>query len=186
MTREFQLPGAWPTLVDEVVQAARGRRLVVLLDGGSGAGKTTLARRLHRDLEARLGTIQLVSLDDVYPGWHGLAAASELVWQSILRPASPGYPGWDWARDQPSGWRGLDPQLPIIVEGCGAISHRSAALANVRIWYEMDAGLRQERALGRDGDGYRPWWDTWAAQEAAHWQANQPWELADLIVRGAA
>ena len=130
MTREFQLPGAWPTLVDEVVQAARGRRLVVLLDGGSGAGKTTLARRLHRDLEARLGTTQLVSLDDVYPGWHGLAAASELVWQSILRPASPGYPGWDWARNQPSGWRGLDPQLPIIVEGCGAISHRSAALAN--------------------------------------------------------
>ena len=79
MTREFQLPGAWPTLVDEVVQAARGRRLVVLLDGGSGAGKTTLARRLHRDLEARLGTTQLVSLDDVYPGWHGLAAASDQV-----------------------------------------------------------------------------------------------------------
>ena len=84
MTRELQLPGAWPTLVDEVVQAARGRRLVVLLDGGSGAGKTTLARRLHRDLEARLGTTQLVSLDDVYPGWHGLAAASELVRDTLL------------------------------------------------------------------------------------------------------
>jgi len=186
VTRRLLLPRDRSALVDEVVQAAQGRRLVVLLDGGSGAGKTTLARRLHRDLEARLGTTQLVSLDDVYPGWHGLAAASELVWQSILRPASPGYPGWDWARNQPSGWRGLDPQLPIIVEGCGAISHRSAALANVRIWCEMDAGLRQERALGRDGDGYRPWWDTWAAQEAAHWQANEPWELADLIVRGAA
>lgn len=182
MTRRLLLPRDSSALVDEVVQVARGRRLVVLLDGGSGAGKTTLAHQLHRDVESRLGTTQLVSLDDVYPGWRGLAAASDLVWQTILRPASPGFPGWDWERDQTAGWRDLDPRLPIIVEGCGAISRASSPLASTRIWYEMDAQLRRDRALGRDGEGYRPWWDTWAAQEAAHWQANRPWEMADLIV----
>ena len=51
---------------------------VAVVTGAAGGMGAHIARRLHRDLEARLGTTQLVSLDDVYPGWHGLAAASEL------------------------------------------------------------------------------------------------------------
>ncbi len=184
MTRNLVVPDDFDQLVAEVVRRATNSRLVVLLDGGSGAGKTTLAARLRDRLSPRMGPVQLVSLDDAYPGWQGLSAASEWVWQTILRPVDPGHPTWDWEHDRSAGWRDLDPELPIIVEGCGALSRRSAALASVRIWYEMDAELRRERALGRDGDGYRPWWDTWAAQEAEHWQVNRPWELADLIVRG--
>lgn len=183
MGRLINLPDDRDALVSAVLDRATGRRLVVLLDGGSGAGKTVLARALHVGLEARLGTVQLVSLDDAYPGWHGLAAASDWVWQLILRPQNPGHPTWDWERNQTSGWVELDPDLPIIVEGCGALSRRSAPLASSRIWYEMDAGTRRDRALGRDGDGYRPWWDTWAEQEAALWLVNRPWELADLVVR---
>lgn len=182
MSRDIVLPGDWDVLVAALLQAAAGRRLVVLLDGGSGAGKTTLAHALHADLESRLGRVQLVSLDDAYPGWHGLAAASGWVWQTILRPEDPGHPTWDWEQNRTSGWVSLDSDLPIIVEGCGALSRQSAPLASSRIWYEMDPAARRERALGRDGEAYRPWWDTWAEQEAAHWRANRPWELADLIV----
>ncbi len=54
--------------------AASGPRPVVLIDGRSGAGKTTLAR----DLAPMLGA-QLVSLDDIYPGWAGLEAGSAAV-----------------------------------------------------------------------------------------------------------
>lgn len=183
MARTINLAEDWEALVDEVIDSARGRRLVVLLDGGSGAGKTTLARRLHTELEVRVGKVQLVSLDDAYPGWHGLAAASNWVWQTILRPDDPGHPTWDWEQNCTSGWVSLDPCLPIIVEGCGALSRQSAPLASSRIWYEMDPDARRERALGRDGETYRPWWKIWAEQEAAHWRANRPWELADLIVR---
>lgn len=182
MTRELTLPAGWDELVRTVLDQARGRRPVVLLDGGSGAGKTTLAQRLHADLTVELGEVQLVSLDDAYPGWEGLAAASDWVWELILRPVDPGHPTWDWTRGETSGWVALDPDLPIIVEGCGALSRRSAPLASTRIWFEMDADQRRDRALGRDGDGYRPWWDTWAAQEAGHWERNRPWELADLVV----
>lgn len=182
--RQLMLPDDFEKLVDQTVGHAALGRLVVLLDGGSGAGKSTLAGRLREQLTARIGPTQLVSLDDAYPGWYGLAAASDWVWQTILRPADPGHPTWDWAANKTAGWRTLDPTLPIIVEGCGALSRRSAPLASCRIWYERDARMRRDRALQRDGEGYRPWWDAWAAQEAAHWRVNRPWELADLIVRG--
>jgi len=183
--RTIELPGDWRLLVDDVLTAAAGRRPVVLLDGGSGSGKTTLARALRRELAARLGPVQLVSLDDCYPGWHGLALASQWVWQTILAPDEPGHPTWDWRHDEVSGWVPLDPERPIIVEGCGAISIRSAPLASSRLWYEVPADERKRRALGRgDGDGFRPWWDDWAEQEAALWSVNRPWRLADWVVHG--
>lgn len=184
MSTPVELPGDWDALVGAVLDQAAGRRLVVLLDGGSGAGKTTLAHELHARLTTELGPIQLVSLDDAYPGWGGLAAASDWVWQTILRQTDPGHPTWDWTRHQTAGWVGLDPELPIIVEGCGALSRASAPLASTRIWVEMAADQRRDRALARDGEGYRPWWDAWAAQEQTHWLHNRPWELADLIVSG--
>lgn len=184
MTGALELPQDWQTLIDTVVADAAGRRPVVLLDGGSGAGKTTLARRMVDELTSLLGLTQLVSLDDAYPGWYGLARASDWVWQTILRPEEPGHHTWDWQAGQPSGWRSIDPDLPIIVEGCGALSRRSAPLASTRLWYELDAATRRTRALARDGDGYAPWWQTWADQEADHWARNRPRALADLIVRG--
>lgn len=47
-------------------------RVAVLIDGQSGAGKTTLAALLR---DGWRGAVEVVALDDVYPGWDGLAAA---------------------------------------------------------------------------------------------------------------
>ena len=66
--------------------AASGTRPVVLIDGRSGAGKTTLARELAPLLGA-----QLVSLDDLYPGWGGLEAGSAAVHETVLRDRDPGW-----------------------------------------------------------------------------------------------
>ena len=177
------LPADFDRLVADLLAAATGRRLVVLLDGGSGAGKTTLATRLRAALTGRLGEVQLVSLDDAYPGWHGLELASRWVARTILRPAAPGHPTWDWQRARTGGWRTVDPGLPIIVDGCGALTPASAPLASSRLWLARDTATRYRLAIARDGQGYRPWWDTWAAQEQAHWSANRPWRLADLLIR---
>lgn len=155
----------------------------VVIDGGSGAGKTTIGRRLTEAWTRLSGEpVQLVSLDSFYPGWHGLAAASRMVVDDVLHPTRPGYRRWDWVANQPTDWVDLDPERPMVIEGCGALTPASAARVDLTIWVELDAAERKRRALGRDGDGYAPWWDTWAAQEAEHWKVNSPQTLAQLVV----
>jgi cytidylate kinase len=166
-------------IVDDLVRRARtpGRRTVVLVDGRSGSGKTTLGRALAVALGA-----QYVALDDVYPGWHGLEAASGSVATGILRADRPGHRRWDWENDVPSTWRALDPAEAVVVEGAGSLTPASAPLATLRVWLDLDETTRRERALARDGASFEPWWGVWAAQEEAHLAANAPRSLADVVV----
>lgn len=160
-------------------QAGLGRpaRPVLLIDGGSGAGKTTLARAIA----AVWPDAVLVELDDLYPGWDGLAAASATVVTDILGPAS-GYRLWDWEASGPGAWRELPRDGPIIIEGSGALSRRSRALAAYAVWIEADAELRRRRALERDGARFAPFWERWAAQELAFQRRERPALLADEVL----
>ena len=171
-------------LANHIMRSADGRRPVVLIDGGSGAGKTTLATQLAQRLRRRWPSLQLVSLDQIYPGWGGLAAASEAVVHDVLRPIDPGFRRWNWTTSEPADWVALNPHAPIIIEGCGSLTRESAPLATTSVWVEMPADERKRRALERDGDGFRPHWDEWATQEAVHWQANEPWTLTDVVITG--
>ena len=78
MTRTVARSDAVEAIVAQAAVAPG--RLVILLDGGSGAGKTVLAN----EIAARIEGLQVVHLDDVYPGWYGLDAASHAVTASAL------------------------------------------------------------------------------------------------------
>ncbi|WP_235450950.1 hypothetical protein [Frigoribacterium sp. RIT-PI-h] len=163
------------------------RRVVVVIDGRSGSGKTTLGRAVAAAWPVdRLGPVRLVHLDDVYPGWHGLEAASRVVETSILSPVAPGWRRWDWEHDRAAAWEVLDPAVSLIVEGAGALTRASSSLVDVRVWLELDAVARRARALARDGTTYEPWWDVWAEQEDAHLVSEDPASLADVVVEGQA
>ncbi|OIH96944.1 hypothetical protein BIU97_12755 [Curtobacterium sp. MCBA15_009] len=150
---------------------------MVLVDGRSGTGKTTLGNALAGWLGA-----EVVHLDDVYPGWDGLRAAADAVVRDVLGGPS-GYRRWDWEAGGPAGWISIQPGVPIVVEGCGALSRGSAPLASLRVWLEADDTVRRERAIGRDGEVFAREWERWAAQERAFIDAEQPAVLADVVVR---
>ena len=150
----------------------------ILIDGRSGSGKTELARKLVADWPGA----QLVRLDDLYPGWDGLDAGSAAV-PGILTDFR--WRAWDWAADRPGDRHELDPGRPIVIEGVGALSRASRALADYAIWVDLDDDARKTRALERDGDSYAPFWDRWAAQESAFIARERPRALADLIVDGS-
>lgn len=152
-------------------------RSVLLIDGGSGSGKTSLAHQIA----AAVGDAVVVSLDDFYPGWSGLAAGSRMVVEDVL--GRGGFRRWDWDAGRPGEWVAVPPAGVWIIEGCGALTPGSRALTDAALWLEADAGVRKARALARDGGAFDPWWDHWAAQEAEHWARHEPWRLADVVVR---
>jgi predicted kinase len=156
---------------------ASARRPIVLIDGRSGSGKTTLGEWLA----PRLGA-ELVRLDDLYPGWDGLQAASDQVHDEVITRSR--WQVWDWARGQPGEWRGLAASVPLVIEGAGALSRANRALATFGIWVELDAVARKQRAMARDGETYAPHWDGWAAQEDAFAARERPRELADFTLYG--
>lgn len=166
-----------------IVAACAGvRRPVVVVDGGSGAGKSSLAAAVAHAWTHPL-PLQVVSLDELYPGWTGLAAASRAL-PGLLTGARSGYLRWDWQRHAPAGRGRLDPDRALLVEGCGSLTPPVATLATLTVWMDLDADTRRARAHARDAGRFDPYWDLWATQERLHWRSHRPWELADLLVAG--
>lgn len=153
-------------------------RPIVLIDGRSGSGKTTFAHWLAPRLRA-----QLVHLEDIYPGWDGLQAASDHLHDFVLA-ARPRWQSWNWDADGPGEWHELDARRPLVIEGAGALSAVNRALATHGIWIERDAATRKQRAITRDGDRYAPHWERWARQEERFEQAEHPRSLADFELAG--
>ena len=159
---------------------------VVAVDGPSGAGKTDFAAALAR----ALGNAPVVHMDDLYPGWDGLAAAVALVTDEVLAPLAAGgrarYRRWDWA----AGRRGEQVEVPaapvVVVEGVGCGARAPAAHVGVLVWIDATPEVRRARGIARDGETYRPHWQRWAVQEEALFAVEAPAARATVRLRSDA
>ena len=162
---------------------------IILVDGLSGAGKSTFALALRDALNGMAGgyTWRIIGPDEWYRGWQGLVSAQSVT-ETVMADLRAGriatYRPWDWEASTERDPKQVLPGVPTIVEGCGALTERSCALADYVIWVEAEGGepVRYDRAIARDGDTYRPHWRTWAEQDDARLLVDQPQELADAIV----
>ncbi|MGY6497504.1 MAG: ATP-binding protein [Microcella sp.] len=163
---------------------ASRRPPLTLIDGRSGAGKTTIGRAL-----ADRDGATLLSLDDVYPGWDGLEAAEHHVLTHVIRPLATGAPAryrrWDWQRASPAEWVDVDVNRPLVIEGCGAIGPEARRLAARALWVELADDERRRRAIERDGELFAAQWERWARQEEWHALLHRPRELADEVLSGS-
>ena len=148
-----------------------------LIDGRSGSGKTELGRAMA----AAWPEVQLVKLDDFYPGWDGLDAASALVPRILTQLR---WREWNWVKGSPGQWHELDARRPIVIEGIGCLSRASHPLVDHSIWVDLDDESRKKRALDRDGETYAPHWERWARQELSFIERENPRKLADEVVDG--
>lgn len=168
------------------VKAVQALNPVVLIDGRSGAGKSSLAQALI-EVWPLPGRVQLVALDSLYPGWDGLAEGRDRALEQVLVPHAQGQIGlwqrYDWQLGEYGETEAVDPSLALIVEGSGLLTPITARLGDVRVWLEAPAPQRKARALARDGDSYRPHWERWATQEDVHMAEHFPARCADIALR---
>ncbi|SDT62822.1 para-aminobenzoate synthetase [Pseudarthrobacter equi] len=163
--------------------------VIIAIDGRSGAGKTTLAVELAARLRAR-HKVSLFHLEDIYPGWNGLAAGIERYVSTVLEPLSRGmaatWTSWDWERHYDGDPRVTLPAEIVIVEGVGAAAAAARPFLGAVIWADSPEEVRRTRALQRDGETYEPYWDQWAAQESEWLAGDDVAAAADLQVRNVA
>ena len=164
-----------------------GDTRLVCVDGPSGSGKSTLAARLA----AALGDPPLVHMDDLFPGWDGLADAVPRLLEWVLEPLSAGLPAryrrFDWPADEYAEWHAVatDGARALVVEGVTCGARACAPYLSLLVWVEAPRDLRFRRGMERDGEAYRPYWERWARQEDAHFAAEDTRRRADVVVDGA-
>ncbi|MGH8823997.1 MAG: hypothetical protein ACRDVN_05915 [Jiangellaceae bacterium] len=161
-----------------------GQTRVLAVDGRAGSGKSTLAGRVAALLDATV-----VHMDDLYPGWEGLAEAAPLLQRWVLAPIARGepgrYPRYDWERDAYGDWVEVAPPDTLVVEGCACGSRIAAPYLSSLLWVEAPRAIRLDRGTERDGQAFRPHWERWARQEDALFAAERTRERADFRIDGA-
>jgi uridine kinase len=128
----------------------------------------------------------IVELEQLYPGWDGLQQGVDLLVSAVLEPLAAGrraeVPRYDWIEGRYAEPWALEPPELLIVEGVGAGARAAARYASVLVWLELAAETRRQRALARDGDVFRPYWERWTAQEEALLARDATPARADLVL----
>ena len=183
----------WEARLASAVPESRGGRVrVITVEGRSGSGKSTVAERLRATLAARGSAAAVLAMDDLYPGWHGLSRAPQLLVSWVLEPLRTGgtarWRRYDWAhgRFSEEGFALPGPVTAggvLVVEGCGSGARTVRPYVDLALWVDTADTVRERRLDSRaDADSYAPFRRVWADQEALFYAAERPREHADAII----
>ena len=155
---------------------------VIAVDGPGGAGKTSLAERLSREL----GGAPIIHTDDFASWDNPLNWWPELI-DKALKPLAEDRP----ARYRPNSWGGperepveIHPGGFVILEGVTASREAFRPYLTYSIWIETPRVLRLQRGLERDGEEASAQWEKWIAEEDEYIELEKPQERADRVLPG--
>lgn len=171
-----------------------GKLPIVLIDGRAASGKSQFAKDLSEAyFQVDKQAARVIHMDDLYPGWNGLAEGSVYLLTNILLPLansrSANWQVWNWrknhrgAEEPGNGRREFAGGTLLIVEGCGAISRLSSTNSDFQIWIDADDAARKERFSKRDSGKFDEYFGIWSAQEDEYYEREKSKQLAELIIK---
>jgi uridine kinase len=182
-----------------VAQSGRAM-IVVAIDGGAGAGKSTLAKGI-RD---RLGSVSILRTDHFYLPLNEYAADRlapdeayllyfpwERMRDEALVPLRRGqaarYQRYDWETDRLDQWVIVEPNEIVLVEGVYSARPEIRPLIDIAIFVETPRDERLKRMLARghlERDINNDWLTPWMAAEDWYFAEVRPAKYTDLVVAG--
>jgi uridine kinase len=191
---------------DEGVRAAcailRERRVAktpvtAAIDGGGGAGKSTLAAGIRDALGDR---VAIIRCDDFYRPLRDdepnsstgqLAFENYFDWQRLrddalipLRGGSTArYRRHDWSSDSLAEWIEVAPAEIVIVEGVYSMRPELREFIDLAIFVDSPREERLRRMLARN-QNRTTWIERWMSAEDWYLDHIAPMKSADLVVHG--
>jgi len=158
------------------------------IDGVGGAGKTTLAEYLKKNLPH----VTIVQLDDFYFTQMG-ADDRKRVLEEVLLPLEKDAPAHYEVCDLKTNTRKMaDPIYPggiVVVEGVFALHTDFVEKYDFRIWINCSPEVGFKRGVDRDKirdavDKTDTWLKLWMPQEKEYVESQNPQQHADYILSG--
>ena len=175
------------TITREINNLSRKKEVVLIaIDGVCGAGKTTLAELLQKEI----GNGVIIQLDDFYSPILQAADLQRLKEQVILplhNHQEAKYQIYEWKSDSFSDWHILKPEGIFIFEGVYALENNIRDYYDLKIWIDcpVDLGLKRgiARDIERDGvDNTDKWINIWSPLEKKYKNEQEPNKTADYII----
>ncbi|HEX6685933.1 MAG TPA: hypothetical protein VF062_24365 [Candidatus Limnocylindrales bacterium] len=174
-------------MIEALIHAAPaklGATKLVLVDGHSGAGKTTFAVALRRSVGG-----ELVHTDDLLDGWSDQFTYWEGLVRNVFEPIAAGRAGgyrrYDWIKEEFAEWVPVKASPILIVEGVGAARAQGRALASLTIFVDAPRAMREARSLARDGPAMQEQLAIWRKREELHFGADATAWCADVVIGSA-
>ncbi len=174
--------GAAAELISAEVAAGRW---LVLIDGLSASGKSTIAAQLARRLR---GPVTVVRGDDFIRRGTTVWDQARFV-ADLLAPLSErrdaAYRPWPWDADQPGQAVHVPAGSVLILEGVAVSDLDPGSLdvgAPLVVWVDADEAERARRSRERAPQRFACWRDDWLPIER-EWAARvAPWTRAEIVV----
>lgn len=171
--------------VARIVAELRSGRRLVIVDGLSASGKSTLAAAIVAEADTPTAIIR----GDDFIRRGTTAWDRERFVRDVLEPLGRGeagrYQPWPWDSDEPTGWVSVPAGSTVILEGI-AVSDLDADRVPVGeplvVWVEADDDERARRSARRAPHRFACWRDDWLPIERAWAERVRPWQRAHLVV----
>jgi len=158
---------------------------LIAIDGPAGAGKTTLAAKLHEEFSATQ-SVAVIHMDDLYNGWSD-ALSDELSEKlgRIVRQYSLGSAFeieiFNWSSMKFDGVQRIEPSNVLILEGVGAAQKIVRDANAITYWLDIEPAIGLKRVLARDGHEIEVFMHQWQLDQEIHFVRDKTRENAQHI-----